>query len=169
METLKKVRKIFDAVVLTAIVIYFLLMFGFTNGNVITRYLLNRPIVISNEIARYAYVDIIFLGAIYTMRGDGHLSLDFFTKRMPGKMGQIISIGGRILTEVFLVIMTVFSYKMVMANLNNPSTAMQIPMAIPYAPMVVGGIGMFVEELIWIVIKIKELKNPAGEEVSSCK
>ncbi len=166
METLKKARKVFDAIVLTAIVIYFLLMFGFTNGNVIGRYVFNRPIVISNEIARYAYVDIIFLGAIYTMRGDGHLSLDFFTKRMPGNLGAYISIGGRILTEVFLVIMTFYSYKMVMANLKNLSTAMQIPMAIPYAPMVVGGIGMFIEELIWIIVKIRELKVPTGKEAA---
>lgn len=164
METVNKIRKVFDAVIVTAIVIYFLLMFGFTNGNVITRYAFNKPIIISNEIARYAYVDIIFLGAIYTMRGDGHLSLDFFTKRMPGKLGDIISIIGRVITLVFLAIMTFFSYKMVMANLNNPSTAMQIPMAVPYAPMIIGGIGMFFEESVLIYLKIKELKNPVKKE-----
>ena len=110
METLKKIRKVTDVILTVAIVIYFLFMFGFTNANVITRYGFNKPIVISNEIARYSYVAIIFLGAIFTMRSDKHLSLDFFVARMPRTLSFCVTTFGRILTLIFLGIVTVSPY-----------------------------------------------------------
>lgn len=146
-------------ILIIAIIIYFLLMFGFTNANVVTRRFFNSPIVISNEIARYSYAAIIFLGAIFTMRADKHLSLDFFVARLPRSMFFAITTFGRILTEIFLVIVMCYGTKMVLANLANPSTAMQVPMAVFYAPIVVGAFGMFVEELVLIVVRFRQFRE----------
>lgn len=159
MEAVKRIRKVIDTVLIAAIIIYFLLMFGFTNANVVTRYGFNSPIVIANEIARYSYVAIIFLGAIFTMRADKHLSLDFFVARLPRPIYFGFCLFGRLLTEVFLVIVTYYGSRMVLNNVSVPSTAMQVPMAIIYLPMVVGSIGMLIEEAILIVVRWKQFKT----------
>lgn len=159
METLKKIRKVTDVILTVAIVIYFLFMFGFTNANVITRYGFNKPIVISNEIARYSYVAIIFLGAIFTMRSDKHLSLDFFVARMPRTLSFCVTTFGRILTLIFLGIVTVYGTRLAINGMVTPSTAMQIPMTIPYLPLVIGAIGMFIEECILIAVRYRQFKD----------
>ena len=159
MELVKKIRKVTDVILYAAIIIYFFLMFGFTNGNVLTRYLLNKPIVISNEIARYSYVAIIFLGAIFTMRADKHLSLDFFVARLPRAGFFWVTMAGRLITEVFLAVVTVYGLKMVNNGFATPSTAMQVPMAYFYLPVLIGAIGMFIEEAILIVVRFNQFKT----------
>ena len=159
METLKKIRKVTDVILYTAIIIHFFLMFGFTNGNVFARYALNKPIVISNEIARYSYVAIIFLGAIFTMRADKHLSLDFFVARLPRAGFFWITMFGRFLTEGFLVVVMAYGIKMVKNGAITPSTAMQVPMSYFYLPLVIGAIGMFIEELILIIERYRQFKS----------
>ena len=158
-DTLKKIQKVTDILLYAAIVIYFVLMFGFTNGNVFTRYLLNKPIVISNEIARYSYVAIIFLGAIFTMRADKHLSLDFFVSRLPRAGYFWITMFGRALTCVFLGIVISYGYKMVINGLITPSTAMRVPMAYFYLPVLIGAIGMLVEEIVLIIVRYRQFRE----------
>lgn len=167
LDTLKKIQKVTDVILYAAIIIYFCLMFGFTNGNVFTRYAFNKPIVISNEIARYSYVAIIFLGAIFTMRADKHLSLDFFVSRLPRAGFFWITMCGRLLTEVFLVIVMVYGARLVKNGAVTPSTAMQVPMSWFYLPLLIGAIGMFIEELVLIIVRFRQFKEgtlPTDEE-----
>lgn len=159
MDTLKKIQKVTDVILYAAIIIYFFTMFGFTNGNVLTRYAFNKPIVISNEIARYSYVAIIFIGAIFTMRADKHLSLDFFVARLPRAGFFWVTMVGRLITEIFLCVVMVYGTKMVINGFATPSTAMQVPMAYFYMPVLVGAIGMFIEELILIITRYKQFKT----------
>lgn len=159
MDTLKKIQKVTDFLLIAAIIIYFLLMFGFTNANVFTRRFLNNPIVISNEVARYSYVAIIFIGAIFTMRADKHLSLDFFVARMPRSISFAVTTAGRVLTEIFLAIFFVYAIQMTIAGMSTPATATQLPMALYYVPLLVGAIGMFLEEAILIVVRIGQFKT----------
>ena len=159
MDTLKKIQKVTDVILYIAIIVYFCLMFGFTNGNVFTRYAFNKPIVISNEIARYSYVAIIFLGAIFTMRADKHLSLDFFVARLPRAGFFWVTMAGRLLTEVFLCVVMAYGFKMVKNGFATPSTAMQVPMAYFYIPLLVGAVGMFIEELILMIVRYGQFKT----------
>ena len=60
-EQLKKLTVIIDNILMVFIIILFLMMFGITNLNVITRYFFNNPITFSVEMGRYCFVSIIFL------------------------------------------------------------------------------------------------------------
>lgn len=164
---LKAVQKCTDAFLVAAIFFCFICMFGFTNANVIARYVFAKPIIISQEIARYGFVDIIFLGAIFTMRYDAHLSLDFFVSRLPKPAAFYITMGGRFLTEIFNLVLIYYAFQMMMGGMKVLSTAMQIPMAIPYAPLFISGLGMFVEEAVLIRRKWMEYKNEKTEKGGS--
>lgn len=126
-------------------------MFGITSANVIMRYFFNKPIIIAVELGRYTFSAIIYIGVIFVMREDGHIGLDMIVKALPEKLQKVISIFTRGLVCAFLAVFTVMATRMVLTNWINHSSTMRIPMSIPYSFMVIGGVGMFVEELLHLI------------------
>jgi TRAP-type transport system small permease protein len=52
-------------------------------GNVIMRYAFNSGILISEEMSRYAFIWLTYLGAMVAMREGGHLGVDTLIKHLP--------------------------------------------------------------------------------------
>lgn len=52
-------------------------------GNVVMRYAFNSGIVISEEMSRYAFIWLTYLGAMIAMREGGHLGVDTLIKWLP--------------------------------------------------------------------------------------
>ena len=154
-------------VLTTVIVILFLLMFGITNLNVFTRYFLNKPITFAVEMGRYCFVSIIFLGAIITTREDRHIQVDFLLGKMSPRVRFCVEQLGRILMMVFFAMLSYETARMALANVNVKSSAMHIPMAIPYGIMAVGCVGICLESLLNIILYQtgKKVKKHGLEEM----
>lgn len=148
---LKKIQAIVDKMLILVIIVLFLLMFGITNLNVIMRYCFNMPITFSVEMGRYCFVSIIFLGAIFTTKEDRHIQVDFFTGLFPEKARCMLEQFGRILMAGFFAVLTVYTCKMTLSSTKIVSSAMQIPMAVPYGIMAFGCAGIVVESIVNIV------------------
>ena len=158
-EQLKKLTTIIDNILMALIIVLFLMMFGITNLNVITRYFFNNPITFSVEMGRYCFVSIIFLGAIFTTKEDRHIQVDFFTGMFPENFRCFMEQIGRLLMAFFFVIVTFYTCRMAMANLRVNSSAMQIPMAVPYFIMAFGSAGIAFESVVNMVLYHKGLKK----------
>jgi TRAP-type transport system small permease protein len=52
-------------------------------GNVVMRYAFNSGILISEEMSRYAFIWLTYLGAMIAMREGGHLGVDTLIKKLP--------------------------------------------------------------------------------------
>lgn len=130
------------------IIAIFLMMFSIVTINVFARYLFNSPISWAGELSRYSFIAIIFLGAIIAQRDNAHIGLDIIVEYFPEKLKGIIEFIFRILILIFLFVFVYVGIIMTIKNLNIKSSAMLIPMAIPYAVLPIGGLGMFFEQLI---------------------
>lgn len=53
-------------------------------GNVVLRYAFNESILISEEISRWAFVWLTFIGAVVLLRERGHMSVDLALRVLPG-------------------------------------------------------------------------------------
>ncbi len=169
---LNKMHDTIHKVLTFVIVILFLLMFSITNLNVFTRYFLNKPITFAVEMGRYCFVSIIFLGAIITTREDRHIQVDFVLGMMPPKMRFAAEQLGRILMTVFFGMLTFQTARMALANVAVKSSAMQIPMAVPYSIMAIGCFGICLESALNVVLyqtgkKIKKHDLQESEDVLS--
>jgi TRAP-type C4-dicarboxylate transport system permease small subunit len=87
--------KIVDAYfwLLKALIALFLaIMVVLVFGNVVLRYAFNSGITVSEEVSRWLFVWLTFLGAIVAMREHGHLGVDSLVKRLPtwGKKAALI-------------------------------------------------------------------------------
>ncbi len=117
-------ENIVDKILTATIIILFILMFGVTNLNVITRYFFNKPIVIAVELARYCFVALIYIGAIITTKRDKHIALDFFVNYMPIKVRRGLEQFGRIAMIFFFSIFLYYATITVVNNMNVKSSAM---------------------------------------------
>ena len=52
-------------------------------GNVVLRYALNSGILISEEMSRYCFIWLTYIGAMVAMREKGHLGVDTLVLRLP--------------------------------------------------------------------------------------
>jgi TRAP-type C4-dicarboxylate transport system permease small subunit len=61
-------------------------------GNVVLRYAFNESILVSEEISRWAFVWLTFLGAVVLLRERGHMGVDLALRAMPawGERGCLI-------------------------------------------------------------------------------
>lgn len=151
MEALLKIRKVTDKVLNIAIVALFLVMFGVTTVNVFMRFVLNSPLSFAVELGRYTFAAIVYLGSILVMRDDGHIGLEIIVDMLPGKLHKIVKAATRVLVLVYLCVFCFESGRMVMTNWTNRSSTMQIPMSVVYIFMVIGSLGMFIEELLLLL------------------
>ncbi len=160
---MKTVRKYVDKILYTALIILFLIMFGVTTLNVILRYCFNSPLSFAVELSRYCFSAIVYLGSIFVMREDGHIGLDIIVDMFPEKLRIIIKKAMRIVVLCYLAVFCWNATRMVLGNWANHSSTMQIPMSIVYIPMVIGSIGMFIEELLLLLGYDNEPKQSAEE------
>ncbi|APW44710.1 C4-dicarboxylate ABC transporter permease [Rhodoferax saidenbachensis] len=102
-------------------------------GNVVMRYAFNSGFTVSEELSRWLFVWVTFLGAVAALRDKAHLGTDMLV----GKLGAK---GKRICMGVSLVLMLyclwlVFkgSYDQVIVNWDTTSAVMEISMGLFYA------------------------------------
>jgi TRAP-type C4-dicarboxylate transport system permease small subunit len=66
-------------------------------GNVVLRYGFNWGITVSEEVSRWLFVWLTFLGAIIAMREHGHLGVDTLVKRLPSAGKKACFVASQIL------------------------------------------------------------------------
>ncbi|KRB93504.1 TRAP transporter small permease [Noviherbaspirillum sp. Root189] len=68
-----------EAILAVALSLMVIMVFG----NVVLRYLFNSGIAFSEELSRWLFVWVTFLGAVVALHERGHLGTDFLTGRLP--------------------------------------------------------------------------------------
>ena len=106
-------------------------------GNVVLRYAFNTGIAISDELSRWLFVWMTFMGAIVALRDRGHLGTDFLVGRLPAA-GKKLCLGIGHIAMLF-VCWLLFSGALAQTriNLETTSAAMEVSMAWFYASGVV--------------------------------
>lgn len=115
-------------------------------GNVVLRYLFNSGITWSEEMSRFLFVWLIFLGAIGALTDNEHLGVDMFVKRLPDFWKKVVFVitNGLILYVLWLVLDG--SWKMTLINLDSKAPATGMPLGLMY------GIGILMSICMAIVV-----------------
>lgn len=134
---------------------------------VIMRYVFSNSLTWSEELARYAFIWLIYFGISYGAKIMKHLKIDAFLSLFPQKARPLVEILGDILFFVFAIFIVYTSFGLVQKQLGlgQRSPAMGIPMAVIYAAPMVGFALTVIRQAQAIVYRIRVLKNgePASE------
>jgi TRAP-type C4-dicarboxylate transport system permease small subunit len=106
-------------------------------GNVVMRYGFNSGITLSEELSRWLFVWMTFMGAIVALREHGHLGTDMLVGKLSPR-GKKFCLG---LTYVLMLWMCALlfsgAYQQAVINWDSTSAVMEVSMAWVYAPGVV--------------------------------
>lgn len=135
---------------------------------VIMRYVFNNSLSWSEELARYIFIWMIYLGVSYGCKLQKHLKIDAALGLFPKSIRPIVRIIGDILFLIFAVyiVYTGFTYAAAQPTFNMHSTALKIPMEYIYSSTVVGyGLAIF-RQVQAIIQHVKEFKQCEVLEVN---
>ena len=121
--------RLITVLIVAALAVMVVLVFG----NVVLRYGFNSGITVSEELSRWLFVWVTFLGAVVALNERTHLGSDMLVSRL-SVTGKKVCL---FLTHVLMLFICWLLFKgsldQVMVNLESSSAAMEVPMSIFYA------------------------------------
>lgn len=127
------VCRAFGAVMVLCLVAMVVMVFG----NVVLRYGFNSGITVSEELSRWLFVWMTFLGAVVALKSHAHLGTDLLVSRLPPG-GKKLCLGATHLLMLFLcAAMARGGWQQMLINLDTTSAVMQVSLAWFYASGVV--------------------------------
>jgi TRAP-type C4-dicarboxylate transport system permease small subunit len=142
---LDRCSRVLEAAIAFCLALMVVLVFG----NVFLRYAMNSGITLSEELSRWAFVWMTFLGAIVALREHGHLGTDMLVSRL-GPFGKKICLAASYILMLFACwLLFKGAYEQALINLDSTSAVMEASMAWLYLPgilfAVLGGLILLVE------------------------
>ena len=128
---------------------------------VLFRYFANLPLAWTEEIARYLFVWLIYIGSSLAVKNRKHIKVDAVMLLFGPKMKKVLLIVSNILFLVFAAIITYYGsgiiYKLAVVR-PQVSPSVEIPMYIPYLSVPVGFTLIFVRLVQDTIKRLKESK-----------
>jgi TRAP-type transport system small permease protein len=139
---MKKLNDLFFRLAELTLVIMLSTMVIMVFGNVVLRYGFNSSITSSEELSRFLFIWITFLGAIVAMRENAHLGLDSVVRKLSLR-GKKIAFGlSNLLMLGCCVLMFYGTYKQHGINASTRSAITEIPMSWVYGVGYVASVAM---------------------------
>ena len=108
------------------------LMIVVTLAQVIFRYVIAAPLPWSEELARYCFVWIVFLGGAIGLSRGIHLGVDLFVNLLPERFRVGVEILSNVLISCFAASVIFASYPVISMNMMQHSPALGVKMSLIY-------------------------------------
>ncbi|WP_119153533.1 TRAP transporter small permease [Caldimonas tepidiphila] len=146
-KLLERYCRLLEGVMVAMLAIMVVLVFG----NVVLRYAFNSGITVSEEVARWLFVWLTFLGAIVALKEHGHLGTDLLVSALPawGKKLCLVASQLLMLGVTWLLFSGSLAQVKINADVQAPVTGASV--AIFYAPGVFFAVSAAVLLLLQIV------------------
>ena len=120
------------------------------------RYVLNRPLIWSEECARYMFVWTVMLGLGYNVRTKNNISVSLLTSRLPGSMQR----GLEYITDLVVLASYFFCLppllKYLEAQSRIKSTAMRMPMGLLAVSVLIGVLSLLLQTAVSVWLKLRK-------------
>lgn len=119
--------------------------------------------IIADEYSAYGLAALVFLGAGYTLRNDGHIRITLITNHVPQPVAALLNRVAATVSTIFMAYLLYYLYRMIAATYRYQTTSGTLtdtPIWIPQAIMYAGAVAFFLQLLV-ITIRIY-LKKETG-------
>ncbi|PJG85203.1 TRAP transporter small permease [Conservatibacter flavescens] len=150
----EQLKKPVDLFISTFSIIMMGLLVICVTWQVFSRYVLQMPSTITDEIARFSMIWVGLLGAAYTVGLQKHLAIDLFTHNLTKKKKYLSNILINICIFSFSLGVMVFGGYTLVSNVYQSgqiSPSMQLPMAYVYLALPLSGVLMMFYSLLFLI------------------
>lgn len=156
--------------------IFMIVMFAVSVGcvilQVVSRKVFNNSLPWCNEVARYSFLWVVFVGAAVMLKEEGHIAIDIALTATPKKIKNILLLLNNICITIFLALLTVMGVRLVISTNGSLSSALRLPInLILYLGMPIGmGMGLLImlkrtwHQLLVVLGKAEETGKYAEKE-----
>jgi TRAP-type C4-dicarboxylate transport system permease small subunit len=139
---MKTLNDLFFRLVEALLVIMLSAMVVMVFGNVVLRYGFNSSIISSEELSRFLFIWITFLGAIVTLRENAHLGVDTLVRKLSLTGKKTAAIVSNLMMIGCCTLMFYGTFKQHTINASTRSAVTEIPMIWVYGVGYVASIAM---------------------------
>ncbi|OPY05669.1 MAG: Sialic acid TRAP transporter permease protein SiaT [Syntrophaceae bacterium PtaB.Bin038] len=133
-------------------------------AQVVSRYVFNWTPEWSEELARYLFVWVVFIGSALIMGESGHLAVQFVPNHFKGTAtGRFLELVINLSGYVFILILLTQGAKMTRVMTFQMSPGMEIPMSWVYAVIPLSSVLMLLYLMKDTVRIVREFSGPKGE------
>lgn len=138
------------------------LMVLFVFLNVVLRIGFNSGLTWSEELSRYLFVFVTYIGAISAMRAGGHMTVDMLISKVNPRLQMTLYVISQSLIAILMGILVHGSVKMVLQNMASRTAALGISYALLYSAGIITGVSIAILALANIAHAVTH-----PEEISS--
>lgn len=128
-------------------------------AGVFARYVMQNPMVWTEEIARITMIWTAYLGMSIAVRQRGHLGVLFFVQKLPFRLQRVVRLFNDVVIMIFLYVLIVNGVKMVIAAKIQVEPATGIIMSYPYLIVPLSGVLMLIQLGLTMVIDLLRWKT----------
>ena len=144
--------------------LFFVLMCIGVTIQIFSRYIFASPVVWAEEVARYAMIWIVYLGAIVAVRRKAHTRIDFFVNLLPARHQRYVEVLVDCICIAFLAILLYSFPPALNLSLRMTSYALKVPLFVIHAALPLCGSLMIVSFMFNIVQTLRSKpENEQGE------
>ena len=110
--------------------------------NVVLRFVFSSGIAQTEELSRYAFVWLTYLGAVVLLREGGHLGMDSFLIRLSPMGQRICKVASDLLIIFCCVLLVIGSWYLTKSSAGEYSQAARFPMVLLFGVGMVTGVAM---------------------------
>jgi TRAP-type transport system small permease protein len=147
--------RILEVIMVTILTI----MVGLVFGNVVARYVFNSAITWAEEVARFLFVWLTFVGASFGLIKGLHLGMDMVVARFSPRTRSLIEVVNGFIILAFLGVWVVGGIHLIEANLTFMSPATGFSMGLVYLIGPLAAVLMGIEALGRLAASIKNLRR----------
>lgn len=163
---LKPIKLAVDRTIATFSVLVMIALVLCVVWQVFSRYVLNQPSTLTDELARFLMIWVGLLGASYTVGAQRHLSIDFLAMMLPDHKKPLLGILINTLVLLFSgAVIVNGGLKLIEKTLATTqlSAALQIPMGYVYIVLPLSGAIMMFYSLYFILTDAHTLVSKEGK------
>lgn len=169
----RRVMAIYDSIIQNLVFLALAVMVAASFIGVVARYLGRYipglpPVFWGEEVTRYTAQWMIYLVSGLAIRRGVHLGVDIFIAWLPKPLRLTVQLFSHALIVFLLLVLLRYGVEMTVLNMQQLSSALEIPMGYIYAAIPVGAVLMLIEEAraIYLVARGRPLR-PADIEAGA--
>jgi TRAP-type transport system small permease protein len=154
------INDVIDRLCRLLIGISMLIIVGTVFGQVFMRYVMGGFIPWAEELARYAFVWLVFLGATTAFYARSHLSIDMLGALLSNRARTILDLVLCVLILIFIAFFIYYSYRLTLRTMTQTSPSLRITMGYVYMSMPIAGVLIAFHGLTDVVLNLRRLLAP---------
>jgi TRAP-type C4-dicarboxylate transport system permease small subunit len=148
--------KYFEEIVAGA---FMVLMSLTTFANVLARYFFNSPIQWAEELARYSFIWVVFMGAVVCTKRKRHIAIDILLTALPARASACVRLLADICTLGIALVIAKYGWKLTAAATQITAT-LQVPHYVVYAIVPASAVLIFLHTLEDIAGNLRSALRP---------